>query len=887
MSHHRRRRGAGACRPGLEPLERRRVLAQFGVPWHDADHLTVSFVPDGAPVGAQASDLFRALDAVEPTADWQRQILSAFQAWSMVASVNFGLRPDGGQPLGTPGPDQGDPRFGDIRIAAVPMSPEVLAISVPHDPFLSGTWSGDILLNSAAIGDGGGPDLLPIMLHEIGHVLGIDDSTDPDSVMFPHVDPTHDGLTPGDVAAVQALYGVRDADPFEGDGGDDTLATAAPLPTPSGFDGTTPLLIYASVSTASDADVYSFQAPDGYQGPATVRLQTAGVSLLAPRLTVFDASGAEVADLSATGDVGDTLRYTLPPLVPGESYRVEVRGATADAFGVGEYALAVVFDARSTVSEAQIDTLARQTYSYLSADDIAAIFRDPQGVLFHDDHHANDTMAAAEPLEPDGAYGSDAPVRVTASLGDPSDVDVYRFETPDDPASQPLVMTVTVRATEVNGIMPSASVLDEQGNPVPALVLAHGDGTFTIQVAGARPDAAYFVRVAADPSSGKVVGNYDLDVEFGHEAAEPTTFLSSSPGSPSSPRSYDLVVTQTQLFDFLLSPSGATEAGLRMTLADASGRVVASRTAADGQTAGGDPVLLTPGVYRVSFAVAGPVDGPAPPPAFLLYGASLTDPIGPALDDPTLNPVSGPSSGAVPPVIGSTDAPYFWLAVGLSNPSPTIGPAATEAPRAASGREAAGAAEAAGPAVFGLPGGPASVVLVVTGSPGAAATVRSTAGPATAPTSAVATAARVVAAAPAPSVVPPVSLGEGGPSGPEAEVTEAPVPGAGSAVVRALPRGASPDGPRPLPAPVPPAPPTRPGPRAEGRSRPDRMPGEEARARPDIAPVVAIVGIAAMASVRAHSRRLAPAVGTPPRPSRCTRSSRGPRTIRTLGLCRG
>jgi len=43
---------------------------------------------------------------------------------------------------------------GDIRIGARPMSPEVLSISVPHDPFLSGTLSGDVLLNSAARFDG-------------------------------------------------------------------------------------------------------------------------------------------------------------------------------------------------------------------------------------------------------------------------------------------------------------------------------------------------------------------------------------------------------------------------------------------------------------------------------------------------------------------------------------------------------------------------------------------------------------------------------------------------------------------------------------------------------------------------------------------------------------
>ena len=114
-------------------------------------------------------------------------------------------------------------------------------------------------------------------------------------------------------------------------------------------------------------------------------------------------------------------------------------------------------------------------------------------------------------------------------------------------------MTVTGRATEVNGLMPAVAVFDRDQNPVPALVLAHGDGTYTIQVADARPGQDYFIRVSADPTSGKVVGNYDLDVEYGHEAATPTTFVASTLGGPTGQRSYDLVVNETQLFDFLLN----------------------------------------------------------------------------------------------------------------------------------------------------------------------------------------------------------------------------------------------------------------------------------------------------------------------------------------------
>ena len=223
----------------------------------------------------------------------------------------------------------------------------------------------------------------------------------------------------------------------------------------------------------------------------------------------------------------------MPYVHPGEGYTIEASAATNDIFGAGEYVLAASFDARSTVSPSAIDTLARQSYSYLSPEDIQAILIDPQRALFHVDAHTNDTFATAEPLYPAGVYGSEAPDRITASLSDSIDVDYYRIETPESSdgggaAGQPLVMIVTVRATEVNGIMPTVSVFDANRNPIPALVLAHGDGTDTIQISDDTPDSNYFIRVSADPTSGKVVGNYDLDVEYGHVLAAPATFVEAS-----------------------------------------------------------------------------------------------------------------------------------------------------------------------------------------------------------------------------------------------------------------------------------------------------------------------------------------------------------------------
>jgi hypothetical protein len=102
----------------LEELEDRTQPSMFGVAWPNPGHLTLSFVPDGTAVDGSSNNLFQTLNGVASTKTWETEILRAVQNWAVNSNITIAVVPDSGDPLGAPGLLQGDPRFGDIRVAA-------------------------------------------------------------------------------------------------------------------------------------------------------------------------------------------------------------------------------------------------------------------------------------------------------------------------------------------------------------------------------------------------------------------------------------------------------------------------------------------------------------------------------------------------------------------------------------------------------------------------------------------------------------------------------------------------------------------------------------------------------------------------------------------------
>ncbi len=145
---------------------------------------------------------------------WQAQINRAFAEWSRYAPLTFDFVNDAlqigtqiGYPQGYPGPAQGNPLFGDIRISGNKSTATYDGGAYP--PYLFTTIGGDININTSKAFTA--EQFYGLCLHEIGHALGLDHSEDPSAAMYAGGGLARiKGLSRDDVLGIRAIYGSTD-----------------------------------------------------------------------------------------------------------------------------------------------------------------------------------------------------------------------------------------------------------------------------------------------------------------------------------------------------------------------------------------------------------------------------------------------------------------------------------------------------------------------------------------------------------------------------------------------------------------------------------------------------------------------------------------------------
>ena len=299
--------------------------------------------------GAYRARCFQTLNANFSTAAWEQQIEQAASIWEQAANLNLSRVSDGGEAVASSGDQQDDPRFGDIRIGAVPLGPGTLAVTFLPPPANGGTDAGDILLNSSINWQiNSNYDLMTVMAHEFGHALGLGDvstPTNPYPVMYGSYVGINQALTSDDIAGIQAVDGVRQFDAYNINGARNiTYMSAANITSKIGSNGQA-AIPNLDITTGGDSEWFYVTVPQATTGTMNVTVQSTNLSSLSPKLMVYTSSLGLVGQASAVNSMGATVSVSTS-VSANQGYYIKV--LAAGGYGaIGGYGLLLNFGSQT------------------------------------------------------------------------------------------------------------------------------------------------------------------------------------------------------------------------------------------------------------------------------------------------------------------------------------------------------------------------------------------------------------------------------------------------------------------------------------------------------------------------------------------------------------
>jgi hypothetical protein len=348
----------------------------------------------------------------------------------------------------------------------------------------------------------------------------------------------------------------------------------------------------------------------------SVRLQAAGLSLLTPRVTVYNSAGQVVASALSADPLNNNLSLQFTPSLFGGTYYVKVdRPSGSGVFGVGGYRLAV---------------------DYLTLGSILG----PLSPLLSPvlDGHTNDLLGLATILNPTPRSTPDARFDYTyrGSIEDNSDVDDYRIHATSVPASGTLNLDVMVWALQTGGVDPRIAVYNAAtGAPVAFQVLANDTGIMSIQVPNVSATTDYIVSVKArNAGAAHSTGSYFLGADFNQFALTNFDGVATNAVAPAGTDAAQLSVSEAAVYEFALAatmvqPTAGQSGGIVMTVMNSAGQTVLTLAVNAGQPMATATAYLAADTYTVTYTYQS-VSGTTPAPVqYSLFMLDVTDGVGP------------------------------------------------------------------------------------------------------------------------------------------------------------------------------------------------------------------------------------------------------------------
>ena len=601
-------------------------------------NLTLSIAPDETQVGRQQSNLEAVFDEKFGSSTWRLAIEEAVQTWVPHANVNVGFVTDDGSPAGTSGRWRGDPRFGDVRIFGLELEGTAWAEAIDANSRATGTWSGDIVFNTAQNWTSI-DQVRTAAAHELGHVLGLQHSEDPLSLMHEHGQSGGSDLLEDDIREIRERFGHRQGDFIDPTKNNDDIKEASRLrggnsvSENEGFDGSQAWLAMGDISTSDDVDYYRFDVAQGYTGPIAVSAQVAGLSVADLTVSVMNRE-EEIRGVVEVDPKSGFAFVVIDVDDADEKIFIRVNSSQPNVSGIGSYGLHVSHP--SVVHEYQDalvqwatkisqwhrnDKHADRGYSFPGLD--------PERPTFKAEN-ADEEME----LEPMLETSARSVYSATGILSEPHQVDNYRFELPATMVEGDSVL-LEVHSVEQFGLVPKITVSSSSDLPVSTQTTFKGDGVTQLFIHGVSAGDRLMISIGSDNVADRHrTGSYRIVVESSDAFSSPIPLIDGLIDNEQRSAAMPIALTESQILSFTfssqsISPANqSVDSALVFRLYNDKQELLHSYASPVDDLRSVSGLLLSPGVYYTQLTLATDSDEPQSYSS-QLTADSLTDPIGP------------------------------------------------------------------------------------------------------------------------------------------------------------------------------------------------------------------------------------------------------------------